>query len=523
TGVVTWNLSEDLDTATTGTCSVKVTVDDYFPFVGCDSLIINTCRISTETFDSDSINDVFSDTLILCTFRDVTIDKTLISPIGLEPHEIPGQQLTYELRVQNTGNVEARDVTIKEYLSQHIRCESVTVTCNGSSIPVSPQIVGGQCRISWDVDIPAGGEKICTIEAEVLDADSIREAIGLGTFWITNICSVSTVPPEIESDITNNTDIDSLEIEVRGGLGVDKRVLENIAHPGGNLTYVIEYANIGNVTASASFSDTLPPYTSPVRPITVNCTEGTGTIPTETIVNDRYVIEWDVIGIPIGVTGYCTLKVTVDNCLPWNIVQLTNTLHIISGVLEDVVSVSIPAEPDSFSIFIQMDPSEIILGECTTITVGWDRPLQSLTVSPLDTALNPNSPDTVEILYCPDEVGVIEICAVGQDSCGNSIENCATLIVKSKCSMKLNKNGFNPSSENLQIDFSTLGSGETELKIYNIAGELVKTFQVPTEAGKHTEFWYGKNNDGEIIASGVYIVILKAIDCEKMKKVAVVR
>ncbi len=64
-------------------------------------------------------------------------------------------------------------------------------------------------------------------------------------------------------------------------------------------------------------------------------------------------------------------------------------------------------------------------------------------------------------------------------------------------------NPFNPSTT---IEFQVPRSGNAEIRIFNLAGQLVKTL-VTTFAGSgtHKVVWDGKNNSGHTVATGAYV------------------
>jgi hypothetical protein len=64
-------------------------------------------------------------------------------------------------------------------------------------------------------------------------------------------------------------------------------------------------------------------------------------------------------------------------------------------------------------------------------------------------------------------------------------------------------NPFNPSTT---IYYQIPKQGDVEIRIFNITGELVKTFINSSQpAGKYSVVWDGKNNEGQQVASGVYL------------------
>jgi len=83
-------------------------------------------------------------------------------------------------------------------------------------------------------------------------------------------------------------------------------------------------------------------------------------------------------------------------------------------------------------------------------------------------------------------------------------------------------NPFNPST---RIKFTLPVKSNVSLRIYNVAGQLVKTLVDGTmEAGSHELSWDGTNNLGSSVASGVYFYKINAgNDYENMKKMVLLR
>lgn len=82
-------------------------------------------------------------------------------------------------------------------------------------------------------------------------------------------------------------------------------------------------------------------------------------------------------------------------------------------------------------------------------------------------------------------------------------------------------NPFNPETT---IEYTIEKDCYVTLKIYNLSGQLIKTlineYQI---AGHHTIIWYGDNDAGEEVASGVYFYQLKAGDKAATKKMVVLK
>ncbi|MCD4819250.1 MAG: T9SS type A sorting domain-containing protein, partial [Candidatus Cloacimonetes bacterium] len=76
----------------------------------------------------------------------------------------------------------------------------------------------------------------------------------------------------------------------------------------------------------------------------------------------------------------------------------------------------------------------------------------------------------------------------------------------------LHSNYPNPFNPTTMISFSTTESTEnTELSIYNIKGQKVKTLvNDKLEVGDHSLVWNGKDDSGKQVTSGIYFYKLKS-------------
>ena len=90
---------------------------------------------------------------------------------------------------------------------------------------------------------------------------------------------------------------------------------------------------------------------------------------------------------------------------------------------------------------------------------------------------------------------------------------------------KMYNNIFNPAKgEQTRVDYTIDDEGQVLIKIYNIVGELVRTLtDEDRPAGSYTDNWNGKNDDGETVASGVYLVQIEAPGIKTIKKAAVIK
>lgn len=87
-----------------------------------------------------------------------------------------------------------------------------------------------------------------------------------------------------------------------------------------------------------------------------------------------------------------------------------------------------------------------------------------------------------------------------------------------KYSLEAFPNPFNPST---QIRIETKEAQKTTIEIFNLLGEKVKTLQNDyLTTGSNYFYWYGDNNSGEILPSGIYLIIASSASNTKAIKVS---
>jgi hypothetical protein len=84
---------------------------------------------------------------------------------------------------------------------------------------------------------------------------------------------------------------------------------------------------------------------------------------------------------------------------------------------------------------------------------------------------------------------------------------------------KLNQNYPNPFNPETTINFQLPENSNVQLAVYNLKGQKVKTLVNGTlNPGNHSVIWYGKDNNGKSVSSGIYFYKLKTANFEKTKK-----
>ena len=88
----------------------------------------------------------------------------------------------------------------------------------------------------------------------------------------------------------------------------------------------------------------------------------------------------------------------------------------------------------------------------------------------------------------------------------------------------LQQNAPNPFKQLTTINYQLAKPGLVNLKVYNIAGQLVKTLvSGQAGAGPHTIKWDGRDSQGNKVSSGIYIYRLQAENKDMTRKLVVLR
>ena len=90
--------------------------------------------------------------------------------------------------------------------------------------------------------------------------------------------------------------------------------------------------------------------------------------------------------------------------------------------------------------------------------------------------------------------------------------------------VKLMQNYPNPFNPETTIEFELSKPGKTEVAIYNIKGQKVKTLiDEKLESGMHSLIWFGKDDRGKKVASGIYFYQVEVNKETKVKKMLLVK
>ncbi|MDD5756342.1 MAG: Ig-like domain-containing protein [bacterium] len=89
-------------------------------------------------------------------------------------------------------------------------------------------------------------------------------------------------------------------------------------------------------------------------------------------------------------------------------------------------------------------------------------------------------------------------------------------------------NPFNPCKQNITIQYYLLNESEVTIAIYDLLGNLVKTWEIPTgemnaRSGLNQLSWDGRNGQGDTVANGGYILFVHSDGQKKKFKILVIK
>ncbi|MCK5124938.1 MAG: T9SS type A sorting domain-containing protein [candidate division Zixibacteria bacterium] len=87
--------------------------------------------------------------------------------------------------------------------------------------------------------------------------------------------------------------------------------------------------------------------------------------------------------------------------------------------------------------------------------------------------------------------------------------------------MQNRPNPFNPSTS---ISFSLIEGGDVLLEVFNIVGQRISTLvDKYYEPGTHTVVWYGQDDNGHRVSSGIYLYTIKTLNMTETKKMMLLK
>ena len=111
------------------------------------------------------------------------------------------------------------------------------------------------------------------------------------------------------------------------------------------------------------------------------------------------------------------------------------------------------------------------------------------------------------------------------DRYGNQTSSRADVLIQSSDYFVLDRNVFTPASDTpLEIQFKLSNQRLAKLDVYDVSGRhIAKLADREFQGGWTTFTWDGRDNDGRLAGSGVYIITLRSGDFKSWKKLIIVR
>lgn len=164
--------------------------------------------------------------------------------------------------------------------------------------------------------------------------------------------------------------------------------------------------------------------------------------------------------------------------------------------------------------------AEQLLKNFTIPFVDWSKQPQLLITSQYIGTLLQNKPDLnlTRWAFAWRILKIQEDIATGIDDNNNS----STASIPEH--YRLDQNFPNPFNAETSIKYYVSKESFIDLTIYNILGQKIITLIAERQrAGEYRILWNGKNNSGEMVASGIYLYRLQAGDIQKTKKMLYLR
>jgi len=218
------------------------------PTVGAS--IVNTAKVGSETPDPEPENNESSVTTP--ESADLSIVKTATpSPA------IPGEDVTYELLVENHGPSNAKNVEVTDTLPAGLAFVEASEGCAEAAGTVT-------CELA-------------TLKAGAAHTFTIKAHVGAGvTGTLANLATVGSETPDPEPG-NNESEIET-PTTPEADLSIEKTASTSELIPGSELTYELKIENHGPSAAkNVEVSDPIPAETSFVS-ASAGCTEAAGTV-----------------------------------------------------------------------------------------------------------------------------------------------------------------------------------------------------------------------------------------------------
>ncbi len=236
---VTWNLG-DQPPGSPQTVEVTAQVDPSAP-----NGIIN----NDATIDADSLSPVTSNTVSIQVDGDpnIALFKTVDDNTTTSAQREAGRKIEYKIRYENVGGGDASNLVISDVVPSEI-LDPITLVGGDSN-----NYAAGTRTATWTLNsVPKGAFGTVTLIGQ------IDPSLTAGDF--DNTAQGTVAAPGTVGSATAN-----IYTLAEPYFRIDKRVSPSVVSPGDDLSYAIEYRNIGSVTGTnPTITDRLPAGVTPV-------------------------------------------------------------------------------------------------------------------------------------------------------------------------------------------------------------------------------------------------------------------
>ena len=311
-----------------------------------------TIAIPTTVSELDPGNNVTVDVDTLNPEADLSITKT-----DNVTSVVPGESVNYTIVVTNNGPSDVVDAEVVDNFPANLTNVTFTSASTGT---VTGNTLSGSGNINDRVSMVSGSTLTYTVTGQVPAS---------ATGQLTNTATVNPPSGVQDPDTTNNSSIDTDDIDAQVDLSITKTDNVSTVTHGESLTYVIVASNAGpSDVINATISDVFPSeltgvgYTSvSAGGATGNSTNGSGNIS-------------DTVVMPAGSTITYTVTATVEQGVTGSIIN-TATITAPSDYTETNTSNNSATDTDVIDVQFDLSisktngESQVVAGESTSYSI----------------------------------------------------------------------------------------------------------------------------------------------------------
>ncbi len=332
------------------------------------------------------------------------------------------------------------------------------------------------------------------------------------------------------------------------GLWIEPTTYSSEVFTGDTHTWDLEFLNYGMAPVDFQIEEDPPTERIDVTP-------SAGTIlipdaPPPDPVNDTAIIGCTVTGVDTMQQSsyYCYLRL-VSNSAYYPRMKLSVFLQILRRgeaiVTCEVVGLTLPPRLGIETDPITLEP-ELGGSDCDTLVMRnwgeevlkWSITDTCLWTSPVPASGTLEPEESVAVEFCTEDIGGLEpsveytceFAVVSNDTVNPSIPVQATLFIEPGSGVndlprtRLAQNHPNPFNPKTSIAFTVAESGPVSLRVYNLAGRVVRTLvdelRMPNE---YEVRWDGRDDSGNQVGSGVYYYSLEIAGERETKRMVLLK